>query len=170
MLTFQRILNALIIITICGILLSAFGVQIFEGERPCPLCLLQRLGMLGVAASLALNLRFGIRPFNYGLGLLSCIFGGFVALRQVSLHVCPQFPKFGIPVLGMSLYTWSFTVFVCSVFAIALLLMFYNRNDEEKSQPLSNLDKFAIGFLILITVANVITTFLQCGLGVCEDV
>lgn len=169
MLSLQKNLNALIILTICGILLGAFGVQIFLKETPCPLCLLQRIGMIALAASLALNLKFGIRPFHYGLGLFCCLFGGTVALRQISLHVCPGFPEFGIPVLGISLYTWSFFVFACSVFAIALLLCLYNPQQEKEHEGKTGLlGSLAIWFLFAVTVANVITTLLQCGLGDCE--
>ena len=34
------------ILVLCGTLLAAFGVQFFEGEMPCPLCILQRLAMM----------------------------------------------------------------------------------------------------------------------------
>ena len=108
------ILNLLLIFIICSVLMGAFYIQFVEHETPCPLCMLQRAGMVGVALGALLNLRFGISPAHYALSLLSCLTGGLVALRQISLHVCPQFPTFGIPVLGLSLYTWSFLVFVSS--------------------------------------------------------
>lgn len=162
----QRFLNALVILIISGVILSAFGVQIFLGEEPCPLCYLQRAGMIGVAFALALNLKFGIRPQHYGLALLFTLVGGAVALRQISLHVCPQFPTFGSPVLGMSLYTWSFLVFVCSVFAIALMLLLYRRDQEDV--PVEKWSLFAIGLIFFVTVANVLSTLLQCGFGSCE--
>ncbi len=166
MVALQRFLNALVILIISGVILAAFGVQIFEGEEPCPLCYLQRAAMIGVAFALALNLKNGIRPQHYGLALLFTLFGGAVALRQISLHVCPQFPKFGLPVLGMSLYTWSFFVFVCSIFAIALLLLLYRK--EQKEVPVEKWSLFAIGLIFFVTVANVLSTLLQCGFGSCE--
>lgn len=169
MVALQKNINALIILTICGILLGAYGVQFFWKETPCPLCLLQRIGMIALATSLALNLRFGIRPQHYGIGLFCCLFGGTVALRQISLHVCPGFPEFGIPVLGISLYTWSFFVFACSVLAIGILLCLYTSHEEKESSVKERFfHSFAIGFLLAVTAANVITTFLQCGLGDCE--
>lgn len=165
----QKNINALIIFTICGILLGAYGVQIFLHEIPCPLCLLQRIGMMGVAASLALNIKFGIRPFHYGLALLCSLFGGTVALRQISLHVCPGFPEFGLPVLGMSLYTWSFFIFVCCVLAVAILLFLYNaREEEESALTINRFQSVAFWLIFFVTFANVITTLIQCGLGDCE--
>ncbi len=170
MISFQKNINALIILTIAGILLGAYGVQLFLHEEPCPLCMLQRIGMIGVAASLALNLKFGIRPFHYGLALLSSLFGGFVALRQISLHVCPGFPEFGLPVMGLSLYTWSFFVFVSCVLAVAILLFLYNPDENKESELFINrFQSFAFWIIFFITIANVISTLAQCGLGVCQD-
>jgi disulfide bond formation protein DsbB len=164
----QRDLNALVILILSGVLLSAFGVQFIWKEEPCPLCMLQRIGMISVAAGLMLNLIFGVHMSHYALCLLGSFLGGFVALRQISLHVCPGFSQFGLPVLGMSLYTWSFIVFVCCVLAVSLLLFLYNPRQSEEPMPTLNLwSKFACWLIFLITVANVITTFLQCGLGAC---
>lgn len=166
----QRNLNALIIVILSSILLSAFGVQIFMHEQPCPLCLLQRLGMIGVATGALMNVWYGIRTSHYGLMLLSSLMGGFVALRQISLHVCPAFPKFGLPVLGLSLYTWSFVIFVCVVLAVALLLFLYNPKESQYQPAPPNLwGKFAFGFIVIIAAANIVTTLLQCGLGPCSE-
>lgn len=167
--TLQKNINALIIFIIAGILLGAFGVQFIWHETPCPLCLLQRIGMMGVAASLALNIKFGVRPFHYGLALLCSLFGGFVALRQISLHVCPGFPEFGLPVLGISLYTWSFFVFVCCVLAVAILLLMINtREDNESALTINRFQSVAFWLIFFVTLANVVATLLQCGLGDCE--
>ena len=170
MANWERNINALIIIIISGILLSAYGVQFLWHEQPCPLCLLQRIGMISVAAAAFLNIRFGVKMSHYGLALLSALYGGFVALRQISLHVCPGFPEFGLPVLGLSLYTWSFIVFVCVVLAVALLLFLYNPDEERQAPPsLNTWSKLAYGLIITVAVANIISTLFQCGLGPCVD-
>ena len=166
----ERDFNSLIIIILSGVLLGAFGVQLFLHEEPCPLCLLQRLGMIGVASSLLLNVWYGVRVSHYGLAILCSLAGGFVALRQISLHVCPGFPGFGLPVLGLSLYTWSFFVFVCCVLAIGLLLFLYKPNESEQEPALLDFwGKTAFTLIFFVTVANIITTFMQCGLGVCQE-
>lgn len=161
--------NAILILILCGVLFGGFFVQFFKHEQPCPLCLLQRLGMIGVAIGAALNLRFGIDPKHYAFSLLSCLVGSSVALRQITLHVCPNFPVSEVaPVLGLSLYTWSFIVFFCSVLSIALLLFLYDIRHQEKV-PMNWLAKTALIALFLLIAGNVITTYLICGLGPCAD-
>ncbi len=164
----EKNLNALLILIISGVLLSAFGVQFLEHEVPCPLCLLQRLGMIGVAFGCVLNIIFSPQSFHYGISLVAALTGGFVALRQISLHVCPAFPTFGMPVLGLSLYTWSFIVFVCSVAYIAFLLMF--RKDQAPSSekvPLNWFCLFAVILILAIAAGNIFSTFSICGWGPC---
>ncbi len=166
----QKNLNILLILILSGVLLSAFGVQFIYHEQPCPLCLLQRLGMIAVSCAAAFNLVFGLRMSHYGFMLLSALFGGFVALRQISLHVCPGFSSFGLPVLGLSLYTWSFIVFVCVIAYTALLLFIYDFKEESK-EPHGSLDgwnKFSCLLILFIAGLNCITTLWQCGLGPCE--
>ncbi len=175
----QSNLNAIVVLILCGVLLSAFGVQFVLHEQPCPLCLLQRLGMIGVGACLLMNVFLGIRPAYYGLALICALVGGTVALRQISLHVCPGFHTFGIPILGLSLYTWSFVVFTCVVLSVALLLFLYDPRDwiEQNAPqnvnaplpPINWLGKLAFSVLLFVAVANVISTLFQCGLGPCAE-
>ncbi len=162
----ERNLNALLVLIISSILLGACAIQVFEDETPCPLCFLQRLGMFGVATGALMNCRFGRRALHYGLSLISALFGGAVALRQIALHICPGSPKFGLPFWGLNLYTWSFLVFACSVAYIALLLIFFDRS--KKSEGSMN----AFGHLAFIAafgleIANIVTSLVICGWGTC---
>jgi disulfide bond formation protein DsbB len=166
----QRQLNAVIALILAVTLASAYGVQVIYDEVPCPLCMLQRIGMFGVALGALLNLRFNIKMSHYAIMLASSIFGGFVALRQISLHVCPGFETFGIPVLGLSLYTWSFVVFTCCVAAVALLLCLYNPQERLEEFPaLTGLEWTAYLWIAVLAIANIATTFWQCGWGPCTD-
>lgn len=161
-----RILNALVILLLCCILLGGFAVQFFKGEQPCPLCMLQRLGMIGVAASLLLNLKFGIKPLHYGLALFSAVFGMLIALRHIALFACPGFGKSdSTPVFGLSLFTWSFLIFVCCILAIGVLLLLHKENSPKK--PFGLLGYGSLFFLLLMTGANLVTTAMKCGLGPC---
>lgn len=170
MVQLERFLNGLIILIICGILLSAFGVEFIWREVPCPLCMLQRLCMIGAACGFLLNVRFGVKMSHYGLCLLSSLAGGTVALRQISLHVCPGFPEFGLPVLGLSLYTWSFIIFACIVLSVAGLLFLYHSDEENEESPkMEGFDKFVFSLLLIVTTANIVTTFSHCGFGPCHD-
>lgn len=166
--TLERNLNALIVVILSCILLGAFGVQIFKHEQPCPLCLLQRLGMIGVACGALMNLKFGVRTLHYGLSLLSSLTGGFVAIRQWFLHICPNTPTFGTPFWGLNLYTWSFIIFVSTVTAIALLLIFFRHSDRKMHLRLNGWSFFAFVFMFLIACANAVVTLYLCGLTPCE--
>ena len=166
----QTRLNALFVFILGLVLLGAFGYQIIKKEPPCPLCLLQRLGMLGIMVGCMLNLKFGVNMAHYGLMLLSACFGGTVSLRQIGLHVCPQFQTFGEPVFGFDLYAWALFVFASSILATSLLLYLYGINkdpNKDKSQP-SFLNKLVFIYCVFITAAEVITTFSLCGFSACQ--
>lgn len=163
----EKHLNALMALVLASILLGAFAIQIFENEQPCPLCLMQRLGMLGVAAGALLNVRCGLRPAHYGLCLLSAVYGGFVALRQIALHVCPGFPTFGKPFWGLSLYTWSFITFASVVAFIGILLFLF---DGKRTAEL-RLSWFChLAFICVLAAAfgNIINALILCGISPCE--
>ncbi len=83
------------IVGVCLILVVALGFQIFLHDLPCPLCMLQRIGFFGVTLGLLMNLRLGLHPSHYALSLLSALFTGFVALRQIALHVVPVLDPMG---------------------------------------------------------------------------
>ncbi|MCH7949854.1 MAG: disulfide bond formation protein B, partial [Candidatus Dadabacteria bacterium] len=40
-------INSYAVLGISGVLLGAYYIQFVDGESPCPLCLLQRIAMLG---------------------------------------------------------------------------------------------------------------------------
>lgn len=165
----EKNLNGLLVFILAGILLGALGIQWLGHEEPCPLCLLQRLGMLGVAVGALLNMKFGIRTLHYGVSLFSCVMGGFVALRQIFLHSCPGFPVFGKPVWGLSLYVWSFLVFVSCVAFIALLLMLFDhRRWSEKATPMNGWCISCSILIFFVSFANIVGTLIQCGLGPCK--
>jgi disulfide bond formation protein DsbB len=166
---FVRTINAFLMITVMGVITAAFYQQFFRKEQPCPLCLLQRLGMIGVATGCMMNLKFGLKIRHYALSILSAIFGAVVAGRQILLHICPDFPVFGIPVLGLSLYVWSFIVFTCAVFGIVLMLFLYNPINRDPI-PINWFETIAIVYVIAVTLVNFILVVKQCGWGFCTDV
>ncbi len=168
-----RSCNVLFVLAVTCILLGAYAVQFGAGELPCPLCLLQRLAMLGVGTGAMLNVLFGVRPQHYGLSLASAIFGGIVAGRQVLLHVAPGDPGFGSAIWGLHLYTWSFVAFVgigCILSAMLWLdAQFAPAARRNGRLPLSPAAGAVLALFMLVAVANVATTVLLCGLGPCPD-
>jgi disulfide bond formation protein DsbB len=159
-------LNALLAYILCFVIISAFYVQFFWKEEPCPLCYLQRVGMIGVAFGALMNTKFGISRLHYGLSLIFALTGGAVALRQIALHVCPGMSVFGSPVFGLSLYTWSFLVFLCSVIYISLLFSFLPSKKGKLQETLFTKGAFWLTFLVVLI--NIGSTLTQCGLGPCE--
>ena len=155
-------------------LLGAFGIQLFMHEIPCPLCLLQRVGMLGVAVGLLMNLRFGIRPLYYGVSIISALIGAAISTRQILLHIVPSpdgITGYGDAVLGMHLYTWALVVFIASILGIALLMILMKWGDISREEVIAlNAAEKAFFFLfILLALANTAGAFLECGLLPCPD-
>lgn len=168
MTTFVRTCNALLILVLMGVILSAFYQEFTVQGNPCPLCLLQRIAMVGVATSTMMNLRFGIRIRHYALGLASAVFGASVSVRQILLHICPSFSEFGYPVLGYSLFTWAFFVFCSCVVAIIIFLFLY-KPEQRKTVQMNGFEKFTFAVLALIVLVNLLIAFSLCGFGSCPD-
>jgi len=161
-------LNSLFPIVLACVVLGGYYIQITRHELPCPLCMLQRIAMIGTAMGPLLNLRFGFSTSHYAISLFAAIFGGSISLRQICLHICPGFPTFGEPVLGLSLYTWAFIVFASSIFAVAILLLMHTPSkDFPKPRKVAPLGMVAFGLVLLVAFADVITTFMECGLSAC---
>jgi len=166
--SFVRNANALFILVLVGVIAAAFYQELTKEGPPCPLCFLQRVGMVGVATGLMMNLCLGVRVPHYALSFLGAILGGAVSVRQILLHICPGFPVFGLPVFGYNLYTWAFLVFCCSILALVILLFLY-RADQKPKAPLNWFQKLANFSLIVITIANLILAFSVCGIKTCPD-
>ncbi len=170
MAAFQRVLNLLFIYTLFIVLFAAYVVQYIKGESPCFLCILQRLGMIGIAAALLMNLRFGIKVQYYGLAILSALIGRIFALRQIAMHICPEFPTYGQAIFGFDLFVWAFIVFTCSIFASAVLLILYGFTRKKDFSPVWGLgEKLAFWAVALIAISNIFTTLLECGLTTCFE-
>ena len=159
---FQRVMNLLFIYILFIVLFGSYLYQYFKGAQPCHLCTLQRLGMIGVACALLMNLRFGIKPQYYGLAILSALTGRLFSLKQIAMHVCPEFPTYGQAIFGYDLYVWAFIVFSCSIFACAILTIIYGYTKKKEIPPTWGFPE-GIAFLggILITVSNFFTTLLE---------
>lgn len=168
-----RNINAIAILGICGILLGAYYMQFVKGEFPCPLCLLQRLAMLGVALGAMMNLRFGIHPTHYGISILSAVLGACISARQILLHINTPGSGYGSAVYGMHLYSWALIVFIVAVVLIGLMLFSENQyEDYDDYKPAKAVGWFAtvvFFVVVLITAANVATTYLECGLRQCPE-
>jgi disulfide bond formation protein DsbB len=166
----SRVISALLVIVLSGVITAAFGYQMMTGQQPCPLCFLQRVAMIGIATGQLLNFRFGIKMSHHSISLFHCILGAAVSLRQLSLHVCPGFAPYGTPILGFGLYTWAFIAFVCSMIVIAVLMFMYNSQWKPlASKSLKYLEGCAFLYILAIVIADIITAAYVCGIKVCPD-
>ena len=88
---------------IAGILSAAMVMQYVYGELPCPLCLLERVALFGVAFGIIANLRGGFSYRNTGLSLLFALVLLIVSVRQTLLDIYPRpgHEYIGSTVLGL---------------------------------------------------------------------
>lgn len=173
----SRTLNAVGLLVVCGIVLGGYHFQFAWDELPCPLCLLQRVGFAAVGFGLALNLIYGPQPGHYGVILIGALFGGSVAVRQILLHIVPGTGAYGSPVLGLHYYTWS-AIFFFLILAGTALMLLSSRQFEHASEARvteaarfggSNLARLAFFVLVLTTLADAVSTLLECGPFICDD-
>ena len=160
-----RFFIALGVLILMGVLAGAYYQQFFVQGNPCPLCILQRLGMIAVGTTALLNLRFGIQLKYYAFTILAAFIGAAVSILQILLNICPTAPLFGTPVLGLNLYTWCFLIFGASVLGTTALIALYQPKQSE-TLSMNWWEKLSALTLILLTVANCFTTFQECGIGI----
>ena len=157
--------NQFALLAVIGTLSYAFMDQLYFGELPCPLCLMQRVGFVIIGSALVLNIRCGAHSAHYGWGIMGGLVGMMVSLRQVFLHILPGDPGFGKTFLELHFYTWAFVGYLGLLGGIAILLMLPNREVRSRSWFANAL----IIIFILIVLGNLISTLLECGIGPCAD-
>src|SRR5258708_18791189 len=149
-------LNALGLYGIAGVLAAAFAAQLWLGELPCPLCLLQRIQFAMLAIGPILNVRFGPRPSHYALSLLVACAGAAFAARQILLHIAPGDPGYGSALFGYHYYTWAFIGFAAAIVLIAAMLLFDRQFQEESTaQPVGALARCAVWLVMGLTTLHV---------------
>ena len=163
-------LNALGLLAVSIVLLFAFVDQLVYGDLPCPLCILQRAGLVAAGFGLVLNLRFGPRPSHYAVMILGAVAGGAIAARQILLHIVPGTGAYGNPFLGLHFYTWSLVVAALIVAGGAAMLLF-ERQFSESGRPerLAGLALASFVVFALLVLGNGVSTVLECGGGLCPD-
>ncbi|MEP9352733.1 disulfide bond formation protein B [Xanthobacter sp. KR7-65] len=167
-----RLLNALGLLAVAAVLLAAFFDQFVFNDLPCPLCILQRAGFLGVAVGLAMNVKFGPRPSHYAIMILSSLAGGAVSLRQTLLHIIPGEGAYGDAFLGLHFYAWALTLFIVTVTGSAILMLFDGQFERPAAGAPAHrpwLGGAAIVLVLLLALANGLSTVIECGGGLCAD-
>lgn len=168
-------LNALCILILSGLLVVAFYFQFVEKEEPCPLCLLQRMAIIGILFGLCLNSLYTLRAKHFAVVIIAALIGVLFATRQVLLHITMGSGAYGSAVFGLHMYTWSDIVFFCSIFCAACFILFLSdmlpqsATSSIKRKP-TVFERWAVYLAIFLAAANVLSAGAECGLGpCCED-
>jgi disulfide bond formation protein DsbB len=167
----SRLLNAIGLLGIGTVLALAFIDQIWFGDLPCPLCILQRAGFFAAGFGVALNIIFGPKPSHYGVTIIGAVAGGAISLRQILLHIVPGTGHYGNAVFGLHLYTWAFIAAVVIVVGCAIMLLDDRQfaRAEPMSVRLKALPLSALLLFLVLAIANVFSTIALCGAGFCPD-
>ncbi|MDP3269005.1 MAG: disulfide bond formation protein B [Legionella sp.] len=168
----QRLLheigNTAGLLFVCIVLAVIFIEQLVYHDLPCPLCLLQRVCFIGIGLCFLLNLHLGIRPAHYGFMILVTFLGLAIAVRQITLHLAPDDPGYGIPFLGIYLYVWSAIAYGIILILTAVALTFdkgFARNMKFNNRGI----KVLTAIFLLLILANAISAFIECGPHICPD-
>lgn len=165
----SHVLNALALTGICVSLIVAFFFQIFLGEIPCPLCMMQRIGLLMVGFGFFLNVRFGPSAIHYSIIILSAMVGAGVSLRQVLLHVVPGTGGYGSAIFGYHMYTWGFIAFMATVIFAAIMLVLDRNRLANHTTNTTNWIANSLGLVLLVlAIANLASDVLVCGFSICS--
>lgn len=135
----KQFMNKVLVI---GSLIGFIGVTIILGaallvqfklhEKPCPLCLLQRVAFVNIGIALLLNLRYSNKVSHWALAILSPCAGSAVSLRQICLHINDPI-NFGSAFFGLHMYTWSFIGFSTTIIGNAIILLIYPENSFKRT-------------------------------------
>ena len=159
---------------IAAVLTAAMVMQYAYGELPCPLCLLQRVAMLGVCFGLMQNFRNGFSDRNLGYSLLFSVFLLVVSIRQTLLDIYPRpgHDYVGSAVLGLHMPVWSILIAMALITAFAIKLCVIGTEDGAKPPDRKSLfGRIATVlslYVIAIALANFGSVVAQCGLGQCH--
>ena len=171
-----RIINVLALFALVGVLAGSLHLQFGVGEEPCPLCLVQRSAMIGMAIGPLMNLLWGMKPAHYALSILAAAVGGAASTRQILLHISdPSDPGYGPSIAGFHLYTWAFITFTVAIVGCAIMLLWdkpFHAADSgvlHQRRTLRVLAFTAITWVTLDLIVIGLSVLPECGLGMCPD-
>jgi disulfide bond formation protein DsbB len=162
--------NSAAMLIVSSVLMGAFIVQYGFNEEPCPLCLLQRMGMLGVIFGLSLNTWFGFRKEHFALVILAALISAIFSIRQILLHICPvpgEPTGYGTVVMGMHLYSWAVVIYGASMLGSVVFLFLFNEEKKNTKRTPLTVEKIIFYLVLLLAFANMIAAFFECHLGPC---
>lgn len=180
----SRLINIAALLGLIGVLAGSLHLQFGAGEQPCPLCIVQRSGMVGLAVGPIMNLLWGMKARHYALSILAAVVGAAGSTRQILLHIAdPNDPGYGPEVFGWHLYTWALVTFIIAIVGCALLIMWqapFEAGDQgvlRDAGPMRPIVTWLVVWLSLVVVIWVtidlavigLSVIPECGLGECPD-
>lgn len=182
----SRIINIAALFGLILVLAGSLHLQFGVGEQPCPLCIVQRSGMIGLAVGPIMNLLWGMSPRHYALSILAAVVGGAGSTRQILLHIAdPNDPGYGPTVFGWHLYTWALVTFLIGAVGCAILIMWqapFRAGDRGvlKDPGAGAMRPWMVGAVIWLALTVILwvtfdlivvglSVIPECGLGPCPD-
>ncbi|WP_336278500.1 disulfide bond formation protein B [Bartonella sp. CB175] len=166
---FAVFMNSLGLIGLSIVLLVAFYYQLAKFELPCPLCLLQRAGLIMAGCGFLLNIHHRIKNTHYAMVILGCMVTSIVAARQVFLHITPDDLGYGSTFLGLHFYTWAFIISSLCILAVVLVMVLTDLPQFKIFSSFPVFSKTASFLFVFLIAANLLSTVLECGGGQCAD-
>ena len=166
----------LVMFVIAGILTTAMSLQYANGELPCPLCLLERVAMLGVCFGIMLNFRRGFSYQNTGFSLLFAIVLLVVSVRQSLLDIYPRpgHQYIGSAIFGIHMPVWSIIIALTLLtsYAVKLAILgddeYLHEADASEFPAIRRIADILSVYVIAICLINLVSVVLQCGFGECH--
>lgn len=155
---------------IAAILTAAMVLQYGYGELPCPLCLLQRVAMLGLCFAIIRHFRHGPSDRNYGLAQVFALLLLVIAVRQTLLDIVPRpgHAYVGSAVLGLHMPVWSILIALALLLAFAAKMAVLGGDAGPRSAALARPAHWLGGYVVAIAVVNLGSVVVQCGIGECH--
>ena len=168
----DRLVLLLMLAALAAILTAAMILQYAFGEIPCPLCLLQRVAMLGCCFGLIRQLRAEGSERGSGISLVFALLLLVISVRQTLLDLFPRpgHAYIGSAVLGMHMEVWSVLVAVALLlgFAIRFALLGARVRQRTPAAPWCACARGLELYIVLLCLLNFVSVVLQCGLGECH--
>jgi disulfide bond formation protein DsbB len=173
----DRLVLLLMLSALAAILTAAMVMQYTFGEIPCPLCLLQRVAMLGCCFGLIQQLHAGESERGTergsGISLVFALLLLVISVRQTLLDLFPRpgHSYIGSAVLGINMEVWSVFVAVALLLGFAIRFALFGAPRAAPDTDGSPMRRCARGleiYVVIICAINFGSVVLQCGLGECH--
>lgn len=160
-------------LTLAEILIFAMVLQYKGGEIPCPLCLLQRVAMLGVCFGIVLHFQGGASVRNDGISMIFALLLLAISVRQTLLDIYPRpgHGYIGSAIFGIHMPVWSVIIATCILLAYSVKFAVLGADaaeNEERPEWMTRTAAWLGYFVIAICAVNFVSVVLQCGLEACH--